>query len=74
MDTGTELTTSRPRPLRILSVVATTLPPFRCKSHRMLRRSSWGNICWMRSTSASRARDVRPGALGSVDDAGEKKK
>lgn len=50
------LTTSRPRPLNTLSVVATTLPPFRCKSHMTSRRPTWGNMLMMLSTSASRTR------------------
>jgi hypothetical protein len=51
-----ELTTSKPRPLNILSVVATTFPPFRCRSHMILRRETCGNICCILSTSASLAR------------------
>lgn len=50
------LTTSNPRPLNILSVVATTFPPFRCRSHMILRRETCGNICCILSTSASLAR------------------
>jgi hypothetical protein len=49
-------TTSRPLPLSILSVVATTFPPFRCRSHIILRRDTCGNICCILSTSASLAR------------------
>jgi len=52
------LTTSSPLPLNILSVVATTFPPFRCKSHMILRLDTCGNICCMRSTSASLARTL----------------
>jgi len=48
--------TSKPLPLSILSVVATTFPPFRCKSHMILRRETCGNICCILSTSASLAR------------------
>lgn len=49
-------TTSRPLPLSILSVVATTFPPFRCRSHIIFRRDTCGNICCILSTSASLAR------------------
>ena len=49
------LTTSSPLPLNILSVVATTFPPLRCKSHMIFRLDTCGNICCIRSTSASRA-------------------
>lgn len=68
-DTGvkeshSQLTTSKPLPLNILSVVATTFPPFLCKSHMIFRRDTCGNICCTRSTSASLARilfaDVTP--------------
>ena len=51
----TVLTTSSPLPLKTLSVVATTFPPFLCKSHIMLRLGTCGNICWILSTSASLA-------------------
>lgn len=50
------LTTSKPLPLNILSVVATTFPPFRCKSHMILLLEICGNICCIRPTSSSRAR------------------
>lgn len=49
-------TTSNPLPLNILSVVATTFPPFRCRSHIIFRRDTCGNICCILSTSASLAR------------------
>lgn len=52
------LTTSKPLPLNIRSVVATTFPPFRCKSHMILLLGTCGNICCIRSTSASRARTL----------------
>lgn len=42
-------------PLRILSVVAWTLPPVRCRSHNIARRSTCGNICCILSTAASLA-------------------
>lgn len=45
-----ELTTSKPLPVSTLSVVAATLPPFRCKSQIMSRLFSWGNICDICST------------------------
>lgn len=45
-------TDSRLLPLRIRSVVASTLPPFLCKSHMMLRLGSCGNICATCSTCA----------------------
>jgi hypothetical protein len=70
----TTLTTSNPRPFSILSVVATTFPPFRCRSHMMLRRATCGNICWMRSTSASRAARADDEPRGSDDAPDEKKK
>lgn len=35
---------SSPRPLRIRSDVPATLPPLRCRSQAMLRRSSCGNM------------------------------
>lgn len=57
-DRSTRLTTSKPLPLSILSVVATTFPPFLCKSHMILRLETCGNICWIRSTSASLARKL----------------
>jgi len=50
--------TSNPLPLNILSVVATTFPPFRCRSHMILRLDTCGNICCIRSTSASLARTL----------------
>ena len=34
---------SRARPPRTRSMVASTFPPFRWRSHAILRRSSWGN-------------------------------
>lgn len=39
----------------ILSVVAFTLPPFRCRSHMISRRPIWGNIAATCSTSAGLA-------------------
>ena len=47
-----KLTTSNPRPLKILSVVAATLPPFRCKSHIISRAFNCGNIWDICSTCA----------------------
>ena len=47
-----KLTTSNPRPLKILSVVAATLPPFRCKSHIISRVFNCGNIWDICSTCA----------------------
>lgn len=41
-------------PLNIFSVVAAILPPLRCKSHRIVRRSTCGNICCILSTATSR--------------------
>lgn len=65
-----KLTISKPRPLKILSVVAATLPPFRCKSHIISRVFSCGNICdicstWAGSTACPRARVRLPPAPGS---------
>lgn len=34
------------------------LPPFLCRSHRIVRRSTWGNICCILSTAASRVRST----------------
>lgn len=47
---------SNPLPLKILSVVAITFPPFRCRSHMIVLLDTCGNICCTRSTSASLAR------------------
>jgi len=44
---------SSPRPPSILSVVAVTLPPFRCRSHMISRRFSCGNIWDICSTCAA---------------------
>lgn len=68
--------TSKPRPLKILSVVATTFPPFRCRSHMMLRRETCGNICCILSTSASLARVLPVEVLRvcAVGELAEKKK
>ena len=46
------LTASNPPLAKILSVVAATLPPFRCKSHIISLRLIWGNIIATCSTSA----------------------
>ena len=43
-------------PARIRSVVAAIFTPFRCRSQSTVRRSTWGNICWILSAAASRAR------------------
>lgn len=51
------LTISNPLPPSILSVVAATLPPFRCRSHITCRLSSWGNMAEIWSTWAMLARD-----------------
>jgi hypothetical protein len=44
----------------------------------ILRRVTWGNICWIRSTSASRARDDddvdEPPRGEGVDEEGAEKK
>lgn len=50
-----KLTTSRPLPLNILSVVVATLPPFLWRSHMIVLLATCGNICCILSTSASRA-------------------
>jgi hypothetical protein len=50
------LTVSKLLPLNIRSVVAATLPPFLCRSHMIVRVAICGNICFIRSTSASRTR------------------
>lgn len=62
------LTASKPRPERTLSVVAATLPPFRCRSHMISRVLNCGNIwdicsTWAGSTTFPRA---RPRALGGL--------
>lgn len=46
------------RPDNILSVVAAMFPPLRCRSHKIVLRSAWGNICCILSTAASLARDA----------------
>jgi hypothetical protein len=46
------LTVSNPLPVKILSVVAATLPPFRCRSHIISLRFNCGNICDICSTCA----------------------
>ncbi len=48
-------TVSNPPLASTLSVVAATLPPFRCKSHIISRRPSCGNIFAICSTSAGLA-------------------
>lgn len=50
-----QLTVSNPLPVKILSVVAATLPPFRCKSHISSLRVSCGNICarWSSCTGST---------------------
>ena len=60
---------------RIRSVVAATLPPFRCRSHMMSLRAICGNICAICSTSA-RLTPRRFVELAADDPAreGEKKK
>lgn len=73
--TETQLTFSKPLPLSIRSVVAVILPPFLCRSHMIVRRSIWGNICWIVSTPASRTRTLpRPGNEFDVRDDGELEK
>ncbi len=62
------LTASKPRPERTRSVVAATLPPFRCRSHMISRVLNCGNIwdicsTWAGSTTLPRA---RPRALGGL--------
>lgn len=42
-------------PANTLSVVDCTLPPVRCRSHSIVRRSTCGNICCILSTACSRA-------------------
>lgn len=59
---------SKPRPERTRSVVAATLPPFRCRSHIISRVLNCGNIwdicsTWAGSTTLPRA---RPRALGGL--------
>jgi hypothetical protein len=68
------LTVSKPLPLKILSVVATTFPPFRCKSHIILRLDTCGNICCIRSTSASLARTLFVVAAARVAEFEDEKK
>ena len=46
-------TGSNALPPNTLSVVACTLPLFRCRSHIISRRLSWGNICEICSTCAA---------------------
>ncbi|KAK9422713.1 hypothetical protein SUNI508_00576 [Seiridium unicorne] len=69
-----ELTVST-LPLRILSVVACTLPPVRCRSHSTVRRSTCGNICCILSTAASLALTAlaasRPDGLAIVCEDGD---
>ena len=48
----TQLTVSNPLPLKIRSVVAATLPPFKCKSHIISLWFICGNICDICSTCA----------------------
>ena len=45
-----QLAGSRPLPPRTLSVVAATLPPFRCRSHMISLLFNCGNICVICST------------------------
>lgn len=47
------LTGSKPRPASTLSVVACTLPLFRCRSHMISRLLNCGNICNTCSTCAA---------------------
>ncbi len=76
-----KLTGSSALPIRILSVVACTLPRFRCKSHIISRRLICGNICaiWSTCAGVKRIPGVVPrGAEEDVDideeSAGEEKK
>ena len=66
------LTVSKVPRLNTRSVVAATLPPFRCKSHMISRREIWGNICEICSTSAGFA--VRDRGEAVDEEAGVKKK
>lgn len=67
---------SSPRPPSTLSVVAATFPPFRCRSHAMLRRSRSGKILWIESTFATStgrpalALDEEPELLAEAPPAG----
>ena len=66
-------TLSNPLPLNTLSVVACTLPPFRCRSHCISLLLSCGNICAICSMCAGLA-VLRSLAACVEVDAGEKKK
>lgn len=59
-----ELTVSKPRPLRTLSVVAARLPPFRVRSHAICRRSNCGNICTSWSTCTAVTAGARRPPVG----------
>jgi hypothetical protein len=48
------LTVARVPPESTRSLVAATLPPLRCRSQAMARRSSWGNI-WASCSTAARS-------------------
>ena len=61
------LTVSNDPLVRILSVVAATLPPFCCKSQIIALRSTCGNITAICSTSAESAIRGLPLAVVSED-------
>lgn len=63
-------------PDSIFSVVAAMLPPLRCRSHRIVRRSTCGNICCILSTATSRCLNCDNESRGCwlLDEEGDEKK
>ena len=62
------LTGSSCLPINTLSVVACTLPLFRCRSHMISLRFSCGNICDICSTCAAVKRRPLRGADEELDE------